>query len=165
MCFRIAKIIFILLLIIGTALTCIFVIYPRALIKIYRGDDEKTIWVEMKYLPVKKLISDTDNYKFYDLQWSPNDKYLAFYDFVGLETFNREWGLKIVNVRNFKIKTIFIGDYKTGQYKWIDNRTVRVYEGAGSGVRIYRDIDINIAAPFIAAEHMSPEYWTPEKTF
>jgi len=63
------------------------------------------------------------------------------------------------------IKNIFIGDYKTSGYRWIDNETIRVYVSAGRGVRIYRDIDINIREPFIAAEHPTPEYWMPEKTF
>ncbi|MFH1048732.1 MAG: hypothetical protein V1732_03650 [Patescibacteria group bacterium] len=90
---------------------------------------------------------------------------MAFYDFTREEIFNKEWSLKVINPRIFEVKTIFIGDYKTSEYRWIDNETIRVYVSAGSGVRIYRDIDIDIREPFIAAEHTMSEYWTPEKIF
>lgn len=165
MSFRIIKIALLIIMSVGVGLAGLFFIRPSLLVNVYRGTDETTIWIEMKHLPVKRLISDTDNYKFSDIQWSPNKRMFAFYDFVRLEWVNKEWALKIVDARTLKIKTIFIGDYKTGQYRWIDNDNIRVYEGAGSGVRIYRNIDINIPEPFIAADHMSPEYWTPEKTF
>lgn len=141
----------------------IFFIYPQAVIEIYRGADEKTIWAKMKHLQFKKEISGTNSYKFPDLQWSPDKKHLAFYDFTRKEIFKKEWELKIFNPRTFQTKVIFIGDYKTGKYRWIENNAIRAYEGGGSGVRIYRDISIDIAEPFIASDHMSPKYWTPEK--
>ncbi|MCG2809596.1 MAG: hypothetical protein L6275_04645 [Candidatus Portnoybacteria bacterium] len=142
-----------------------FFIYPSSLIEIYRGNDEKTIWIKTKHFPLKKEISGTDSYKAPDIQWSPDKNHLAFFDFMREEIYNKEWFLKIINSRTLRIKTIFIGDYKTSGYQWIDNKTIRVYVSAGSGVRIYRDIDINIREPFIAAEHMTPEYWIPEKNF
>jgi|GEM_PF-6885378 len=154
------------LLIIGTsALILTFVFSPASFVDIYRGSDETSIWAKIKFLPFKKEISETDSYKFEDLKWSPDEKYLAFYDFTREEYNKKEWSLKIINPLTLAVKTIFIGDYKTGEYKWINNSIVRVYEGAGSGVRIYRDIDIGIDQPFIASDYMSPEYWTPEMTF
>ncbi|MBU4030643.1 hypothetical protein KJ756_00515 [Patescibacteria group bacterium] len=139
--------------------------FPLSVIDIYRGEDEESIWVKTKFFPLKKEISGTSSYKPPNLQWSPDKNHLAFYDFIREEIFNKEWFLKIINPRTLGIKTIFIGDYKTSEYLWIDNKTIRVYVSAGSGVRIYRDIDIDIQEPFIAAEHPTPEYWTPEKTF
>ncbi len=143
----------------------IFFLYPSSIIDIYRGGDEKSIWIKTKYFPLKKEISGTDSYKAPDIQWSPDKNYLAFYDFTREEIFSKEWSLKILNPRTLGIKNIFIGDYKTSGYRWIDNETIRVYVSAGSGVRIYRDIYINIREPFIAADHTSPEYWVPENTF
>lgn len=143
----------------------IFFLSPSTVINIYRGENEKTIWVKTKLAPFKKEISGTDSYKFFDLKWSPNKKHLAFYDFTREEIFEKEWSLKIFDPRIFKTKIIFIGDYKTGEYKWIDDKTIRVYVGAGSGVRIYRDLNIDTREPFIASDHMTPEYWVPEKTF
>ena len=165
MFFKVAKIIFILIALFGLVIIGTFFVRPSLLVYIYRGDDEQTIWVETKYFSVKKIISDTDKYKFSDLQWSPNGQFLAFYDFVRLEWAEKEWALKIIDARFFRIKTIFIGDYKTGEYKWLDNDTVRVYESAGSGVRAYRDIDINIDHPIIKVDDWPSGNWTPEKTF
>ncbi len=165
MSFRIIKISLLIIIFVGIGLAGLFFIRPNLLVDVYRGTDETTIWIEVKHLPVKKLVSGNDSYKFFDIQWSPNNRQFAFLDFVRLEWATKEWALKIVDARTLKIKTVFIGDYKTGQYKWIDSKTIRVYEGAGSGVRIYHDLDIDIAEPFVAADHMSPEYWTPEKTF
>jgi N-acetylmuramoyl-L-alanine amidase len=61
-------------------------------------------------------------------------------------------------------REIYRGDVKTSSWEWLSNKNVRVYVSAGSGVRVYRDIEINSAEPFIASDHMTPEYWTPEKT-
>lgn len=154
-----------ILIIFALSYVSIFFLSPSTVINIYRGEDEKTIWVKTKLAPFKKEISGTDSYKFYDLEWSPNKKHLAFYDFTREEIFKKEWSLKIFDPRTFQTKIIFIGDDKTGEYRWIGNHTVRAYEGAGVGVRIYRDIDIDVATPFIASDHMTPEYWVPEKTF
>lgn len=159
------KIIISFIIFFGLSYFLLFLFFPSSVVEIYRGEDEKTIWVKVKYLPIKKIISDTNKYKAPDVSWSPNKKLLAFGDLVRIETFNKEWALKIIHVRTFKIKTVFIGDYKTSEYKWIDNEIIRVYVSAGSGVRIYRDININTPKPFIAIDHMLPEYWTPEKTF
>lgn len=162
---KIVKITFIFLVLAIFVLVIFFFINPSSLVYIYRGDDETSIWVETKYLPIKKNIADTDVYKFSDLQWSPNGKFLAYYDFVRLEWAEKEWALKIIDVRFFTTKTVFIGDYKTGEYKWLSNNTVRVYESAGSGVRAYRDININIDKPIIKVDDWATGDWTPEKTF
>ncbi|KKQ27907.1 MAG: hypothetical protein US42_C0004G0046 [Candidatus Magasanikbacteria bacterium GW2011_GWC2_37_14] len=163
--YKFGKIIFFFILFLIFGLTIVFSICPSLLVYIYRGDDEKTIWVETKYFPIKKNIFSTNYLIAPNVEWSPNGTYFSFYDYVRLEWATKEWALKIINARTFRIKTIFIGDYKTSEYKWIDNENVRVYEDAGSGVRIYRDININVPEPFIATDHASPEYWTPEKTF
>lgn len=141
----------------------VFFFSPSLIIDVYRGEDEQSIWLKIKFFPLKKEISGTSSYKPPDIQWSPDKNHLAFYDFTREEIFNKEWSLKIINLRTLGIETIFIGDYKTSEYQWIDDKIIRVYVSAGSGVRIYRDIDINIREPFIAAEHASPEYWMPEK--
>ncbi len=142
----------------------VFFFSPSLITDVYRGEDEKSIWIKTKYFPFKKEISGASSYKAPDIQWSPDKNRLAFYDFTRQEIYNKEWSLKIINPRILGIKTIFIGDYKTSEYRWIGNKTIRVYISAGSGVRIYRDIDIDVREPFIAAEHSTPEYWTPEKT-
>lgn len=163
------KVIKILISFILFAILIIVTIYfnnPHSLIYIYVGDDDKTVWLETKYVPFRKVISDTVYYKFSETaQWSPNDRYFSYYDFVGLEWAEKEWALKIVDARFFSTKIIFIGDYHTGQYDWIDDNTIRVCAGAGSGVRRCRNIDIHVKQPIIGVDDYSSGNWTPEKTF
>lgn len=153
------------LIVVTTVPIIVFLVSPFSVLDIYRGDDEKTIWAQIWGLPLKKEISGTDSYKAPDLQWSPDRLHLAFFDFVREEIYNKEWFLKVYSPRFFQVKTIFIGDWRTSRYKWLDNDTIRVYVSAGSGVRIFRGIDINITGPFIANDNMSPTYWIAEKTF
>lgn len=143
----------------------VFFISPFSALEVYRGKDEQTIWVKIWGLPLKKEISGTDSYKAPDLRWSSDRLHLAFFDFVREEIYNKEWFLKVYSPRLFQVKTVFIGDWRTSRYKWIDNNTIRVYVSAGSGVRIFRDIDVNLSSTFIADDNMSPVYWIPEKTF
>lgn len=159
------KILIYLLIIAITVPIIVFFVSPFLALEIYRGEDEKTVWVKIWGLPLKNEISGTDSYKDSGLEWSPNKSHLAFYDFVREKIYDKEWFLKVYNPRFFQVKTVFIGDYRTSAFKWLDDSTIRVYVSAGSGVRIYRDININEAGPFIAAEHESPAYWVPEKTF
>lgn len=159
------KILIYLLAVIIIVPIIVFLISPFLVLDIYRGRDEKTIWAQIWGLPLKKEISGTDSYKASDLEWSPNKSHLAFYDFVREKIYDKEWFLKIYSPRTFQVKTVFIGDWRTSAFKWLDDNTVRVYVSAGSGVRIYRDVNIKAAGPFIAAEHESPAYWVPEKTF
>ncbi len=142
----------------------LFFVSPFSVMDVYRDEDEKHIMAEFKFLPFKKEISGTDYFKFQDT-WSPDKKYIAFLEFAREEIYEKEWLLKIFDPRIFKAKTIFIGTGKTSNYAWLNDNTIRVYVNAGSGVRIYRDIDINTPEPFIAADHKTPEYWIPEKTF
>lgn len=71
--------------------------------------------------------------------------------------------LMIMNKDGSDKKEIYRGDYHTSYWEWLDNQTVRVLRSAGTGVRIYRDININTSEPFIAKDHLSPEFWTPVK--
>lgn len=159
------KILIYALIILISVPVIVFFISPFSALEVYRGKDEKTVWVKIFGLPLKKEISGTDSYKAPDLQWSPNKSHLAFFDFIREKIYDKEWFLKIYSPRTFQVKTVFIGDSRTSRYKWIDNSTIRVYVSAGTGVRIFRDIDIGADEIFIADNYQSPAYWTPEKTF
>lgn len=145
--------------------TSMFFVSPATLVDVYRGDDEKTIWIKTKHLPIKTIISNTSEYKAPEVLWSPDKKHVSYLDRVEEDTYNKVWALKIFDPRILKNKTIFVGNWKTSRHKWVDKRTVRTYVTAGSGVRIYKDTDINVAKPFIAIDHVSEGYFTPEKTF
>lgn len=138
-----------------------FNIYPESL----AFSNSKEIFVKIKPFEHSFQITHSNRHKSH-LFWSPNKKHLAFYEKIiepDRRSFDREWALKVINPTTFKFKTIFIGDYKISHYLWLDDQTVRVFCSGGSGVEIYRDIKINVAEPFIASTHMSPEYWTAIK--
>lgn len=135
------------------------------MVDIYRGENQESIWLEVKYLPIKKIISNTIFFKAPNTRWSPDGKRFSYFDFVRLEWANKEWALKIFDARFFSTKTIFIGDYKMSEYMWLNNDTIRVYEDAGSGVRQFRDININVTDPIVAVDDYISGSWTPEKTF
>lgn len=136
-----------------------FQIYPQGL-----ESHNKDIFLTVKIFPWKNFqLTNNQRYKSH-LKWSLNKKHIAFFEDINI-SFDQETTLKIINPRTFQLKTIFIGDYHTSGYSWLNDETIRVYVNAGTGVRIYRDININIPKPFIASDFMSPEFWTPEKTF
>jgi len=70
--------------------------------------------------------------------------------------------LMIYNLGTREEKEIFRGDSFTSDYRWIDNNTIRVYRLAGTGVRGYKDINVNVLEPFVVAEHSGLESWTGE---
>lgn len=141
----------------------IFWISPSSVLDFYINQQNDEIYLKIKPFNIIKQFTFTKNLKT-NLFLSPDKKFLAFYENIrepNDKNFDKEWTLKIINLRTLKIKTIFIGNYHTSDYQWMDNKTIRVFVDAGTGVDIYRDIDINVKEPFIASEHMSPEFWTP----
>lgn len=165
MFFRIVKIIIFFVIVAFFEIVGIFLYRPSLMVDAYRGDDETSIWVTTRYFDFQRKISDTDKYKFDDLQWSPNGKYFSYYDFVRLEWAEKEWALKIVDARFFSTKTIFIGDDHTGEHYWVDDNTVRVCVSAGSGVRRCRNIDIHVKQPVVAVDDYGSRAWDMIKTF
>ncbi len=140
-----------------------FIFYPKSMLYFYRGNDEKSIWVEIKPFGIQKKISQTNYYKSNDLKWAPDGKHLAFFDMTREKNYDKEWSLKIINPKTFQEKTIFIGTYKTSRYEWLSDNSIRVYIDAGTGVRVFRDIDINVQEPFVAINNVDSKFWTLEK--
>lgn len=136
----------------------LFYFYPSLFIDFYIGVDEKSIWVKTKPITFNFKITETAS-RLCNLEWSPNKKYLVYIDDVSEILYDKEYFIKVINPRLLKTKTIFIGTYHTSYYRWLNNNTIRVYVGAGSGVRVYRDINIHLKEPFIAIDHLEPKYW------
>ncbi len=165
MFFRITKIIIFFIIVAIFEIVGIYLYRPSLLIDAYRGDDESSIWITTRYFDFQKKVSDSDKYKFDDIQWSPNGRYFSYFDFVRLEWVDKEWALKIVDTRFFTTKILFIGDYHTGSYDWLDDNTVKVCASAGSGVRQCRSIDINVEQPVVAVDDYASGAWHMVKTF
>jgi len=165
----------IILIILGIFLCAVFVYFlvflfaPSKILNFYINPEglknEGEIFFEIRPLNIDIQLTNTQKHKSH-LSWSPNKEYVAFYERVmepAKNPFDREWALKIINPKSFKIKTIFIGTSKTSEYQWINGEIIRVYINAGTGVGAFRDININVSEPFIMIEHYSPEFWTPVK--
>ena len=165
MFFKIAKILLFFLIIFVLTTVCIFFVNPHSLVYLYVGEDNKTIVAETKYIPIKKIVARANFEISPDAEWSPNDGYFSYFDFVRLEFAKKEWALKIINTRTLVVKTIFIGDFRVSEYDWLNDGTIRVYVSAGSGVRVYRDININVSQPIIMIDDWESGAWVPEKTF
>ncbi len=159
------KIIKIIIILLGSIISVIFAVFvisfylnPHESLYVYLGNDDSSVWVEGNPLSFRKEISGTRSLKSSDIKWSPNNNYVAFYDNVR-ETpdMSREWFLKIFDPMTFSVRTIFIGPWATGNYKWLDDNTIRAYAGACSGCKPYCDINIHRREPFVFEKDSDPE--------
>lgn len=150
----------------------VFLIQPSLILDFYISPWELEasgpweVFIKIKPFSIDIQFTHSRNFKFNDLSWSPNKKYIAFFERIlkpAENLYDREWALKIINPKTFRIKTIFIGDNKTGEYQWLDDYTIRAYINPSAEARAYRDISINISEPFVVVEHKSPEFWVPVK--
>lgn len=150
-----------LLLSVIAVIVITFYFYPSLFVNFYVSNNEESIWVITSPISFNWKILDTASEN-NDLSWSPDKRHLVYTDFVREVVHDKEYFIKVIDVRMLKIRTVFIGTYHTSHYRWLDNNTIRVYVSAGSGVRIYRDIDIHLKEPFVAVEHQEPKYWVAQ---
>lgn len=146
----------------------VFIMLPDNILdfSLAKTSENEELYVEINPFEWEIQLTNTQKLKS-DLTWSPNNKYLAYFENVMEPSpnpnrpFDREWALKIIYPRTLQIKTILIGDSDTSNYEWINDKTIRIYISAGTGVRAYHDLSINQKEPWIIVDHASPEYWTP----
>ncbi len=158
---KIIKILIALVVFILTVSFIIFYFFPSLFIDFFISYDKKSIWVKTSPIIFSWEILDTSS-ESDDLSWSPDEKHLAYTDFVREVIYDKEYFIKIIDPKTLRVRTVFIGDYHTSHYRWLDNNTIRVYVSAGSGVRIYRDIDIHLKESFVAVYHLDPKYWVAQ---
>lgn len=158
---KIIKALLVLLAFVLLIAIIVFYFHPSWFVDFYIGQDEHSIWAMGTFIPFQKELSDTNTYK-YNLEWSPDEKYLVYADFFREVINDKEYFIKVIDVRELKIRTVFIGTDRTIYYKWLDNDNIRVYVSVGTGARIYRDINIHLKEPFVAIENLDIEYWTPQ---
>ena len=160
---KIIKIFIALLIFVIVTASVAFYFDPSLFVSFYVSDDNNSIRVITSPITFSWKILDTSSEN-NDLDWSPDRKHWAYTDFVREVMYDKEYFIKVIDARTLKARTVFIGTDHTSHYRWLDNNTIRVYVGAGSGVRIYRDIDIHLKEPFVAIEHLDGELhlWTPQ---
>lgn len=152
---RFKKIIKVLVSFLGfllAVMVILFYFYPSLLVDFYIGADERSIWAKTSPITFNWKILDTLS-NVDDLQWSPDEKHLVYTDFAREVLYEKEYFIKVIDVRALKVSTVFIGPWEMGYFKWIDNNTIRVYVGGASGSRAYHDTDIHIKKPFVAVDH------------
>lgn len=146
-----------------------FLINPRHIIDFSDNPVDQKLYADISfgpietYFPLFKIGSLTDyDLSYYFYLWSPDGNHFAYIaDLPESErTEERQLATIILNPRTFQRKIVLISDYR-GSYAWLNNDTIRYFRGAGTGVGVYGDIDINIKQPFIVGEHESPDGWHP----
>lgn len=83
--------------------------------------------------------------------FSPDKKYIAFIQDVFKEfgeDVDRYWALKIFNPATREERSLLIDDSKLSGYDWLDAETLRVFHSAGTGVRVFKDIQVGGAPLF-----------------
>lgn len=139
----------------------LFYFYPSLFTDFYISNGGESIWVKTRPVYFSwKVIDTSSEYK--DLSWSPDEKHLVYTDFVREILYDKEYFIKVIDPRILKVRTVFIGTDHMSHYRWLNNNTIRVYASVGTGMRIYRDIDIHLKEPFVAIENQGTIYWTPQ---
>lgn len=146
-----------------------FLINPRHVIDFSDNPIDQKLYVDISFGPVETYfplfkIGSLTNYErsYYFYRWSPDGNHFAYIADVpeSERTEERQLATIILNPRTFQRKVILISDY-AGHYAWLDNDTIRYFRSAGTGVGIYRDIDINTEEPFMVEKYKSPDGWHP----
>lgn len=153
---KIIKLFIALLISIVTIIAITFYFYPSLFVDFYVSYDKNSIWVTTSPLAFSWKILDTSSEND-DLSWSPDEKYLAYTDFVREVIYDKEYFIKIIDPRTLKTRTVFIGDYHTSHYRWLDNENIRVYVGGASSAIAYTDINIHTKEPFVTVDHNKEE--------
>lgn len=146
-----------------------FLINPRYVIDFSDNPIDQRLYVDISFGPIETYfplfkIGSLTNYdrSYYFYRWSPDGNHFAYIADVpeSERTEERQLSTVILNPRTFQRKIVLISDY-SGHYAWLDNDTIRYFRGAGTGVGVYRDVDINTKRPLIVEEHKTSDGWHP----
>lgn len=132
-------------------------------------------WLEeFNFLTVPNLLSAYDNQR-EDImrgkkdyfEFSPDKKYIAFLADTSDETRSSYNALNVYDPSTRKEKTLLIDNYRLSGFVWINNNTVRAYRNAGTGVRVYHDIDVRSSETLIADNQPDEgiNFWTPDAEY
>lgn len=143
-----------------------FLVNPRHIIDFSDNPVDQKLYVDISfgpvetYFPLFKIGSITDHpYSYYFRLWSPDGNHFAYIaDMPDSErTDERDYEIIILNPRTFQRKVVLIGD--KGRYAWLDNNTIRYFRGMGTGVGMYKDLDINIKEPLTIVDDFKSNDW------
>jgi len=94
---------------------------------------------------------------------SPNKKQISFIQNVFEEYGNdwdKYWALKIFSPDTREEKTLVVDDIKMSSYQWLDDKTLRVFHNAGTGIRVYLNVSVDRSEPLFSKDYSGAEIWT-----
>ena len=139
-----------------------FLVNPRQVIDFSDNPVDQKLYVDIEfgpietYFPLFKIGVITKHpYSYNFLQWSPDGNHFAYIaDLSDSErTDEGDYTIVILNPRTFQKKTVLVGD--KGHYAWVDDDTIRYFRGMGTGVGIYKDININTREPLFVVDDLN----------
>ncbi|MDP3997876.1 MAG: hypothetical protein Q8P73_05250 [bacterium] len=130
-----------------------------------------TITTQPTKLPVTSNKNPYGERSLFD--FSPDQKNIAFIEDVFEKyghNYDRYYAVNVFNVESKREKSLLIDTYKISGFEWRNNDTIRVFLDAGTGIRAYRDISIQISKPlifkdFVASSHKPETFWTPDEQY
>lgn len=108
---------------------------------------------------IEKLNSEKDHFTF-----SPDKQYIGFLENIFEGDYTHYTAFKVYEPLLKQEKTLLIDNYHLSNFEWLNNTTARVYHSAGTGVRVYRDVDVRSSVTFVADDQLAQniEFWTPD---
>lgn len=100
--------------------------------------------------------------------FSPDKKLISFIQNVFEEygsNWSKYWALKVFNLQTGQEKTLVVDDTKMSAYDWLDNKNLRVFHSAGTGVRVYLDTPVNKDQPLFTREFFGSDIWTLDEEY
>ncbi len=143
-----------------------YIIEPRHIIDFSTNPVDQKLYADISFGPIETyfplfkigFIAQYSRPHLF-LLWSPNGNHFAYMANLSESerTPEKYYAIIVLNPRTFQRKTVLITD--EGNFAWLDNDTIRYFRGAGTGVGVYRDININTKNPFIVANYNTPVGW------
>lgn len=129
-------------------------------------------WLSPANLLVK--YDNIYNQKFDDknaFMYSPDKRYIAFSENVfeeNGENWDRYAAVKVFDPKTRTEKTVLVDGHRLSNFEWIEASVLRVYHNAGTGVRAYRDIDVEEFKETLYAQDQVKQglpFWVPDKKY
>lgn len=100
--------------------------------------------------------------------FSPDHSYISFVQNVFDEyggDWARYWAVVVFSPFDGREAKLFVDDTHLSSYQWLDNKTLRVFHSAGTGVRVYLDVFLDQAKPIFSKDFIGSGPWLPDEEY
>ncbi len=134
------------------------------------ASDQRRILVEHDVVPGDPPVRSSEDFhgEKSHFTFSPDQTMIAFVQNVFKDygyDWEKYWALKIFNPSTGQEKVLFVDDTHLSSYTWLNNKIIRVFHGAGTGVRVYRDIVALRDAPLFTKNYRGEEFWAVDEAY